>query len=227
MATDFKKVIPANVQLFLVPLGLLVVLIILSVLAVKIGFSRIGAQREELSAARKNESILSQKESVLSSVQGTIPTYVKTVAASLPEKNPALSMTSQLRSLALTNQLILENIKVGSSVTTGELSAVDISFSLEGAVPQVVSYLNSIKDMAPVSTVEKAKINQSSLGTRADVTVKVYFSPFPTKLPSLTEPVKELSQEEKGTLLKLSALSLPIFTELQAQPGTLRENPFD
>ena len=227
MLVDTKKILPPAIQVFLVPVILLVVLGILSGLAVRVGFSRIGAQRDEIATARKDENTLSQKESVLRGVQGTVPTFVNTVAASLPEKNPALSMISQLRVLALTNGLLLENIKIGSAVPSEGLFYVDITFGLEGTPPQVVSYLNSIKNQAPISTVEKAKVNQSALGTRADVTVRVYYSAFPQQLPSLTEPVKELTEDEKAALNRLSALSLPAFTDLQAQPAGARENPFD
>src|SRR3990167_3041567 len=227
MAIDTKKLLPPAIQVFIVPIILLIVLGILTGLAVRVGFSRIGAQRDDIAAARRDENTLSQKESVLRDVQGTVPTYVNTVAASIPEKNPALSMISQLRALALTNGIILENIKIGSAVPGEGLFNVDITFGLEGTPVQVVSYLNSIKNLAPVSTVEKAKVNQSALGTRADVTVRVYYSAFPQKLPSLTEAVRELTDEERTTLNRLSALSLPAFTDLEAQPAGVRENPFD
>ena len=227
MAIEYKKILPPAIQVFVVPIVLLVVLGILSGLAIRVGFGRIGQQRQETAVARQNENALSQKEGVLRTNQGTIPTYVNTVAASLPEKNPALSMTSQLRNLALSNGISLENIKIGSSVPSGGLSEVDITFGLEGTPPQVIAYLNSIKNLAPVSTVEKAKINQSALGTRVDVTVRVYYSPFPEKLPSLTEPVRELTEDERNVLNRLSALSLPAFSDLQPQPAGARENPFN
>lgn len=227
MPIEYKKILPPAVQVFIVPIVLLIILGILSGLAIRIGFGRIGQQRQDVAVARQNENTLSQKEGVLRSNQGTIPSFVNTVAASLPEKSPALSMTSQLRNLALANGIILENIKIGSAVPSGSLSEVDITFGLEGTPQQVVSYLNSIKNLAPVSTIEKAKINQSALGTRADVTVRVYYSPFPEKLPSLTEAVKELNEDERNTLNRLSALSLPAFTDLQPQPAGTRDNPFD
>jgi len=227
MAIAYKKIIPPAIGVFIVPIALLVLLGVLSVLAIRIGFGRIGQQREEVEVAGRDESTLSQKESVLRAVQGTVPTYVTTVAASLPEKNPSLSMIAQLRTLASSNGLLMQNIKIGSAVPSGDLSMVDIAFGLEGAPVQVVSFLNSIKNLAPVSTIEKAKVNQSGLGTRADVTVRVYYSPFPKTLPSLTEPVRELTEEERSSLTRLSSLSLPAFTTLQAQPAGVRENPFD
>ncbi len=227
MPASTKKIIPPSIQVFLVPAALLILLVLLVGLAVKVGFSRIGQQRDEIAAARSSESILTQKESVLRGVQATVPSYVNTVAASLPEKNPSLSMTSQLRTLAATNGLVMENIKIGSAVASASLAEVDISFGLEGAPATVISFLDSIKNLAPVSTIEKAKINQSAQGTRADVTVRVYFAAFPEKLPSLTEPVKELTDGERATLNRLSALSLPAFTDLKPQPAGVRENPFD
>ena len=227
MAIEYKKILPPAIQVFVVPIVLLVVLAILSGLSIRVGFARIGQQRQDVALARQNEGTLSQKEGVLRSIQGTVPAYVNTVAASLPEKNPALSMTSQLRTLALSNGLILENIKIGSAVPSGGLSEVDITFGLEGTPPQVISYLNTIKNLAPVSTIEKSKINQSALGTRADLTVRVYYSPFPQKLPPLTEPIRELTEDERNILNRLSALSLPAFSNLQAQPAGTRENPFD
>ena len=211
------------------PVGLLLLLIVLSVFAVRFGFAKISEQRQNVTAAKQNESVLSQKESILKDIQSGVPSYVKAVAAALPEKNPSLSMVSQLRILSAEKGLKLGNIKVGSEISTGGASVteVDVTFGIEGPIAEIVTFLAALKEIAPVSTIEKAKVNRSSTGTRADVTIRVYKSPFPEKLPSLTEPARALSDDEKTTLTKLSALRLPVFVDLAPQGGGLRENPFE
>jgi len=224
-----KKLLSPNVKAFMGPVGLLLLLVILSVFAFRFGFAKISEQRQNVSTARQNESVLSQKESILKDIQSGVPSYVKAVAAALPEKNPSLSMVSQIRILSSEKGLSLGNIKVGSEIAAGgaSISEVDVTFGIEGPAAEIVSFLAAVKELAPVSTIEKAKINRSSIGTRADITLRVYKSEFPQKLPSLTEPARALTDDEKTTLTKLSALRLPIFTDLTPQGGGVRENPFE
>lgn len=223
-----KKILPPNIQVFIVPIVLLAVLAVVSIFVARVGFARFSSQRQELETAIKSENILTQKESLLRELEAQAPAYVRTVAAVLPEKNPALTMVSQVKSLSALQGLTLGNFKVASATNRGTaLSEVDVSFGVDGPLAQVITFLNSLKTLAPVSTLEKVKINQSAGTTRADITVRVYFATFPTQLPSLTEPARGLTAEEKDMLAKLSVLTLPSFIELVPQPGVVRENPFE
>jgi Tfp pilus assembly protein PilO len=223
-----KKLIPPNMQVFVIPLGLLAALVIMTIFSIRFGFARISTQRQEVETANKNESVLLQKESVLKEVETEIPAHVKVLAAVMPEKNPSLAMISQLKLLSSSKGLVVENIKVSSSMAKeAGLSEVDVTFGVDGPMLQVIDFIASIKDLAPVSTLEKAKLNQSGEATRADLTVRVYYAAFPEKLPSLTEPVRGLTSSEKETLTNLSSLLLPAFIELAPQGPTQRDSPFD
>ena len=223
-----KKLITPNIRVFIPPLLFLGILIIISILAARVGFARIGSQREELAGARRNENILSQKESVLRELQTDVPGYAQTAATVLPEKNPALILISQLKTLSAPQGLILGNFKVGSEIGgEGAIATVDVTFAVDGSFAQVVEFIGAIARIAPLSNLEKAKINQSLGAARADVTVRAFFSPFPQQLPALTEPQRNLTDEEKDTLSRLASLTLPPFIELAPLPGVIRENPFE
>ena len=79
MLVDTKKILPPAIQVFLVPVILLVVLGILSGLAVRVGFSRIGAQRDEIATARIDENTLSQKERRVHELLSTFLMYASLV----------------------------------------------------------------------------------------------------------------------------------------------------
>src|SRR3972149_11308684 len=130
-----KKLITPNIRVFIPPLLFLGILIIISILAARVGFARIGSQREELAGARRNENILSQKESVLRELQTDVPGYAQTAATVLPEKNPALILISQLKTLSAPQGLILGNFKVGSEIGgEGAIATVDVTFSVDGSL---------------------------------------------------------------------------------------------
>jgi Tfp pilus assembly protein PilO len=222
-----KKLLSPNIRVFIPPLIFLGALIIVSILIARLGFVRLTKQRETLTEAKKNESVLTQKEGILRSVATEIPIYAKTVALVLPEKNPAITMITQLKNLAVLNAVTLGNFKVGAAAGNETLSTLDITFGIDGEITQVVGYINSIRSLAPVSTLEKSKINQSTGVVRADVTIRLYFSAFPKKLPALAEPQRELSSDERDLLTKLAGLTLPPTISLSPQPASIRENPFD
>jgi len=223
-----KKMLPPNIQVFIVPMALLVALAFFSFIAFKFGFSKISEQRGKLEEAKKNEIVLSQKESVLRQIQGQVPAYVDTVAMVVPEKNPSLMMITQLKNLSLAKGLTLGDIKVGSEVGKGTtLSGIDIQFDVDGAMPNIIDFLTSTKTLAPVSSIERAKINQAAGVVRAEIEMKVYFASFPERLPSLTDPVRELTADEKDILTKLSGFTFPATSVFTGQPPSFRENPFN
>ena len=136
-------------------------------------------------------------------------------------------MVSQLKNLAAVSGVILTTIKIGAENTAGSISFADMTFDADGDFNSLIGFLNSLKSLAPLSSIDNADINQLGGFSSANVNLKVYFAAYPTQLPSLTEPVADLNPDEEQLLDTLSGLSLPTFTTLTPQEPLVRQNPFE
>lgn len=222
-----KSRFSASVMAIAVPLGYLLAALLISLFGLKTGIGKLGEQSRVLSGAKKTQSTLQQKESLLRQMQTEVSGQIDILANVIPEKNPALTMITQLKNLALTSGITLTSFKIGSQNDSGAVSFVDLSFDVEGGVSSLVTFLNSLKTLAPLSAIDKAKMNQLGGIASVNVSLRVYFAAYPQKLPSLTEAINGLTPEETDLLGSLSALTLPTFTTLSPQAPSLRENPFD
>lgn len=221
-----KGLTGAKISAILVPALFLAASLLLLVFGVKAGLGRISEQRSVLSEAQKAQTTLTEKENILRDVQSLVPGHVAILANVLPEKNPGLIMISQLKNLATVSGVTLTTLKIGSENTTANIAFTDLTFDADGEFNSLISFLDSLKTLAPLSSIASADINQLGGFASANVNLKVYFAEYPTRLPSLTEPVADLSPEENKLLETLSGLSLPTFTTLTPQEPLLRENPF-
>lgn len=201
--------------------------VLLFILAVKVGLDRINDQRQKVLEGRRIENTLVAKEALLREVEVDISGFVDSASSAVPEKNPALVMLSQLKNLALVNGLTLTTFKVASETQAAGLGSVDVSFDIDGTLPATLSFLKSLSTIAPISTIEKVKVNTASQVASSNITIRVYFAEYPAKLPSLTEAVNNLTEEERKLLDMLSGLTQPVFTSLTPQPASGRVTPFN
>ena len=222
-----KGLFGASVSAILVPSVYLVVSILLFVFGVKTGLEKIAGQRSSLTEAGKTQTVLQQKESLLRQIAPEVGAQVEVLANAVPEKNPALTMISQIKNLAAVSGITITTFKVGGVNAAGAVSFADVTFDADGELVSLISFLNTIKTLAPLSTIDTVKINQQAGTASANTRIRVYFAGYPTKLPSLTEAVGELTAEEEGLLETLSGLSPPSFTTLFPQEPTVRESPFN
>jgi hypothetical protein len=222
-----KTNIPVELKAILKPILFLVVLIILSVIVIKEGFARISTLKDQLSTAKKDEAILSEKESFLREVSPDISTNADLSVAAIPAKNSTLIALSQLKSFSSTNNVSLSNIKVGVESKEEDLSSTQIRFDAEGNLSSVLAFIKGLSNLLPISIVEKVKLASQGETSRASVSIKVFFSPYPTKLTSLTEPIEDLSADEKSILSKLNQSIMPSFVEVQPLGPSGRIVPFE
>lgn len=222
-----KDSIPPNIRAFMLPVGLLFVLIVLFIFSFKIGLERIKTQRDTLNKAQSDEKILTDKESLLRQFEIEVGSTADTTATALPDKNPALSILSQLKAFAATRGIILANAKIGQEVTGQDVSRVDITFDADGDFTQVMDFLNSLENVAPIIFIGKTKITQIAGISRATTTIRGFWAPLPSKLPSLTEPIKDLTSAERELLQKVTSLSQPAFLEIVPAEASGRIDPFN
>lgn len=223
---NYLKNMPESTKKVLGVVGPLVVLVILFVIVAKFGISNVIELRSKINSAQKEETVLSQKVKVLETVSDALVTGSKLSTAVMPESNPSLIVLSQLKILAGTKGVFINNVKAGAEVKdeTG-LSRVDLSFNSRGTREAVLSFLSETGNLAPIVKLNKLKITQSSGETLATISVASFWSPFPKTLPDVTEGINDLTPAEQTTLSEISNLIQPIFTDIPAIDGG-KDDPF-
>lgn len=106
------------------------------------------------------------------------------------------------------------------------LSVINISFKLTGPRAQIATFVSDIASIAPITVVNKIKISESSPGLSfATISVKSFWSPFPTKIPAVDKAVSDLTPAEQQTLQDLGSLVQPIFNQVPVGAGG-KSDPF-
>jgi Tfp pilus assembly protein PilO len=217
-----------QLKTLVIPLVGLVVLIFLSIMASKLVVGRIDFIRQQTASLQNTVSALEDKLSVLQDLGSEIPSLRNELATLMPSRNSALFAYSQVKSLANFFQVNLDNFKVGQEVVavSKKLEHVEISFDVEGSLAQIENFLTELGKSAPLTKINKARITQSGGLSRASIELFCFWASYPTKLPDISEPIKELSQEERDLLSLLSSFKPPLLEELVPNKPASRSNPF-
>lgn len=189
---------------------------------------KLSSEKAQLDMAKKVEDDLALKQQVLTQLQGEVLGLVGSTVLAVPEKNSALMMVSQIKSQASQRLLTISDVAIGSTLElTKGVQRIQLQFDVEGDVAQIMDFLNSLTITAPLSVLEKVNLANTGDTVRATVALSVYAAPLPASLPSLTEPLKELSEDETNLLNTLGQLISPPFLEVTPQTPTTRANPFE
>lgn len=221
------KEVNLNLKILVLPLASVLVLGLVTILGLKLGISQVKKLQDLIAVAKKNETILGEKEAVLSELGDKITAQTNLATTAFPRKNPSLVVLAQLRRLASEKGLFITNIKAGGEIKDKSgLPRVDIGFDIEGPIEGVLDYANSIKSLAPLCRTDKVDITLSGGAARGSLIVRSFWSDYPTKISTVSEPVKEISEDEKKVLIKLAELNLPSFINLAPSLSSGRVNPF-
>lgn len=211
------------------PLGILSVIVLLFILVLTFGLKQITSVRNKISAGNKSETTLKQKAQTLETVAEILPGDVTFLDIVLPSKGSVLYGLSQVKTQALTNNIALSSLKTGTSIPESDgVFKTSISFDAEGEEQSIYIFLNSFSKLLPLMIVDKVSINKSENLARASVSISVFSSELPKKIPALTESVKELTKEEVKTLTELSTYGMPQFVEPSVENlPTTKADPFN
>ncbi len=216
-----------NWQIIYFPALLLIVLLFLFVFSLKIGISKISELQDGVNSQKENETILKQKEELLKSVEENVLDQANIANIALPEKNPVLLSLYWIKYLGKDGLVELSNIKVGSGSTDqAGINKISISFNLAGQIADVINGISQLKNVLPLIVVDKVDFQIEGPLANASVGVSSFWSPFPDKIPSLTQPLRDLTPEEKEILESLLSLTRPPFAQLLPQEPTENEDPF-
>jgi Tfp pilus assembly protein PilO len=208
----------------------LAIAVVLFILVGSFGISEISGEMSAIKSAENDQNVLTQKLNLLQTLSQTVAEGSSSVTFALPDTNPTLTALSQLKLLAGTNGVILSKISSrGGTVDSFGLNEVPISFNVNGTEPQIVSFLTSTAGIAPIVILDKINSTQKDTGMEAIINARLFWSPLPQTIPSLTQPVTDLTDAEKETLAKVTGLTQPVsmntFQEATTSSGT-NPNPF-
>ena len=198
-----------------------------TVYSVRVGWGKIKTLNNNVKSASKVESILKEKEQELITYQGQLDSYVDISAGVLPEKNPALLVVTQLKKIALENNIFLEDLKISSQqVVKGEISDLKVNFKAMGVQGEVFNFLKTTKTVSPILKLDNLDFSSASGTASADVRLLSFFARFPENLPPMADPIQKLSENDLENINSLSTLTTPSFTSLSPNGPFERENPF-
>lgn len=221
-----KKTITANFKVLSTPALVFVLLLILSIFALKTFADKVSSLSNELSTLSQTETSLNQKLSSLQSVS-TTANLSEAVSAALPGQNSGLLVVSQIRKVSSDAGLVLGSITSGQELQgQGGVSHVDMSVDVDGQFNQLVAFVSLLNGSAPISRISRMKLSVTGSVIHTTVDLSSYWAALPTTLPDISASVSDLKDDEKTLLTKLTSLKQPLFVTVQPTAPTGRANPF-
>ena len=216
---------PTSSIVLLIPIAYLIILFTISYFVIKTGYSKIKSQRALIANAKKMEAVLLEKESSLKAISSEISQYVSPVSIALPDKNPALFLISQIKGLSDQSSTSMTDFKIGGG-SAGTEPKIRLSYKLTGPYSNIISFFKASETIAPIVSLQKLEMSILNDIANVDVSMDSYWSEYPEKIPSLTDPISKLSSSNYEALDKVIGLTPPFFTSLSPTGPTLRQNPF-
>ena len=195
---------------------------------------KITEQKRQISS--KLETV-EAKIATLESAANNVKKFVSVASYAVPEKNPSLLVTSQIRKLAAVNNILLDSfiVTAGSQNSQAEnqqqlLVAHQISFVATGAgyneISGFVTKLNNLLPLLRLDSIEVNKVSQNNI--EAKIGLSVFSAPYPKTLTLVDESLGGLTESEQGILTLLETYNAP---EIDINPNVSmetapRENPF-
>ena len=145
----------------------------------------------------------------------------------LPESDPAPILISLVKSFSDRDLVTINKIDVKESSARDEINKGNLVLDAEVEKNSLdfVNFIQSLMEAVPISGVTSVDIDNRRDAVELTIQSSYYWSAFPTELPAVNEPIKDLSKDERELLSRISNYVKPKFGELQPN-GYSRENPF-
>ena len=225
-----NRLIGPSIKVLAGPVLIICVVIVLSVVVIKTGYKQINLQLENLKSSQKTEKILEDKIFILRQIQEGVLEYRNISVNALPEKNPASVIVSQLKAFSKTSLIPLDKIQLSGGFSSKDsLSKGKLNIEAEGVeeVSVLIDFINTLSKTLPLLTIDQVEMDGFGKELSLKLTASYYWSVFPTQLPPITEPIKDLLPNERVLLSELSDFTRPSFTVLQPSSSRERTNPFN
>jgi hypothetical protein len=227
------KKIQGDIEILIVPLGIIFMVIVLMIISIKIIFDKISALNQELSDNQKTENMLKLKLTSLQAVDPALVNQSEISTLALPGSNSALDAVSQIRNQAKITNVVISNLSsnnLGSPPGTN-VNSTELNFNADGNFIDIANFINKIKNSTPINRFDTIKISsQNSISNssyRLSAIMFVFWSPLPKTIPAITEPLEKLDPEETKVLSQISILQRPTTNgSAPSSVGVGKTNPF-
>lgn len=215
-----------------VPAVSMVVFLVLIAVAGNFLLGQISSIREQSGLLNSKIETLEARVAALQNTSDTLKDSASVAAVAVPEQNPSVLVTRQLRKLASDKGVALSDFSVVSTNTqdANAMYTYEVKFQVSAAdYAAVAAFLGEMDNLLPLVNLGSLAVDsRAATGTEAQVRLVAYSAAYPVSFPSLDEPLSGLSEEEQKLLNALGGFNAPevgakVPATTQATP---RPNPF-
>jgi len=215
----------------IVPSLILVFLTIALLVTLVFFIRKIVNSRSQLASLRSELELLEDRYTTLENTKPDLSSSeANQVALALPSSNSSLLVISQIRRLASDNNIIVDNL--GLSVNPPDplaMQSANISFSATGPYSDLKNFLEKLASSLPLVNLSSLKLNSKTDLADAKISLATFWSSYPETLPSLTQPIANLTSSERELLSKISAYEKPQIEDVDSltpSEKSDRQDPF-
>lgn len=224
------KSLGANMKILVVPVLALLVLVVLFLVLLKSGYSRVASVLREIDAREEEIGTLNQRITVLRRFNQDLSNEADAAYFTLPDKNTTLVVLSQMKSASAEVGATISNVQMVGTRTAGqpvESSGLTWHGQMQD-IDTILNLLNTIDERVPLTNMARISSERTGDGGfGSDFDLQLFWSPLPRQLPALTEPLQDLTQEEEELLRSLANRIKPDFLDLSPEPPQDRTDPFN
>lgn len=215
------------------------VLLFLGVIALFVGL--LPALQESYTLIRDLQTLqdeinrIQQKVTMLSSLnQEEVDRRSQDVLLAVPTDKSVSTLLSSVEAVASKNDLSIADLSIetigslatgsGKQQTKPEGNTLTETVSLQGSLTQLRNFLSDVVKVRRLMTVKNMTLTavpKSSLMT-AQLSIEVYYQPFPATIGKATDPIEPFSQKEMSTLDTIA--SYPVVFTPETQPVSARNH---
>ncbi len=226
-----SKRIDPSLKLMGSPLLICFMCIAASALLIKLGLPGIQSKINKATETKKIRTTLEQRLTILKEFKaGILDDHSDITYTVFPDKNPGALALSQIKQITAEDQISVKSIEfTPAGELKNKINKTDILYQLESNdLTSTIRFLSKLQNTAPISTVDEVTVNTETGIVKTTLKSSVYWAALPTGLPAITEPINDLTAEEKNILNQVYSYRLPQFSILEPSSGSNdRVNPFN
>jgi Tfp pilus assembly protein PilO len=186
--------------------------------------------QETLQVSEEKLRLLEAKAAELDGLNGQdINKKLDTVLGSLPSDKDFPSLMGQIQNLALSAGLTLSSISLGQLQSANGVSGFIVKVEVIGPSSSLKNFLSSVEKAHRAMKVSGIEISSSKDSGAVDalVTIDVFYSPIPTTLGALDQPLPKLSANDEKIISNLSKASTAGVSATPILVPRGKANPFE
>ncbi len=214
---------------YTIPSIIIVVIFTLTLVLLKpILGKTLSLSKENKDNAKMVAKLVEKSEKLKAVDQAEIESKVLAVENVFPSRKPVLNLLASLEQLSLDEQVGFAGIELKpgqiDEKVKSKVQNFDISFSVEGKLNNISSFINKLEKTSPLMRINKMDLNmisESSLSSNLKIVllVKVFYQLPPDDVGKLDAPFPILTQDEVNIIERISAFKSPPALKPNAPTG--------